>query len=213
MAIFHPFPRLPPVLRALVWQMTVEVRVVDLDRSYTRSTLNHRVKLHCLLPSAPVPAVLQTCRETRNLGLYQRQCSEIFVALPDYPSQYDAMDWVLPDQPLRYIWLNWDTDTIDIGLKPISVFSPIATRIKRLRMERVWDGLDESEDLCSLVNVEEIHIMCVDGLREWVGLWEERLWPCENVFFIDDADGETMRAAEIDSMPTVYWEENERDTD
>ncbi|KAK8000461.1 hypothetical protein PG990_013061 [Apiospora arundinis] len=206
MATFHPFPRLPAELRALVWQMTVEPRVVEINVSHKRNTLNNQVEPYRLVLSTPVPAELQTCHEARNLGLYQRHLSEFPVALLDPPSQNDTRESVPPEQQRRYIWLNWDIDTIYIGLEPICEFSPIAHRIKRLRMERVWDTLDESHDLCSLVNVEEIHIVCVDGIGEWGGLWQDRLWPCENVFFIDDADGQTMRAAEIDTWHERFQE-------
>ncbi|KAK6821080.1 hypothetical protein PG987_015480 [Apiospora arundinis] len=164
MATFHPFPRLPAELRALVWQMTVEPRVVEINASHKRNTLNNQVEPYRLVSSTPVPAELQTCHEARNLGLYQRHLSEFPVALLDPPSQNDTRESVPPEQQRRYIWLNWDIDTIYTGLEPICEFSPIAHRIKRLRMERVWDTLDESHDLCSLVNVEEIHIVCVDGI-------------------------------------------------
>jgi hypothetical protein len=38
--------------------------------------------------------------------------------------------------------------------------------------------------------VEEIHIVCQDGLFSWIGALEEHYWPCgeENVFFIDPDD-------------------------
>jgi hypothetical protein len=72
MATFHPFPRLPYELRAQIWEMTVEPRVVNVECRWGEAT-----RQICLTSSTPVPAVLEACREARNHGLYQKAFSEI----------------------------------------------------------------------------------------------------------------------------------------
>ncbi|KAK3947233.1 hypothetical protein QBC32DRAFT_365921 [Pseudoneurospora amorphoporcata] len=107
---FHLFPFLPWELRALIWKLTVEPRTVhvhakryllngakwgddlnpDSQRAYDR-----------LISTTPVPATLHTCRESRNLGLYQKGLSEV--------------EHVPEGGESRYLWVNLDIDTIDIG--------------------------------------------------------------------------------------------------
>ncbi|RYP50302.1 hypothetical protein DL768_004155 [Monosporascus sp. mg162] len=181
MTTFHPFPRLPPELRARIWELTieprtVEVRIVHKDPivppdalSENRRSVSHMVSL------TPVPATLQACQEARNQGLYQQAFSEIAGS---------------DDVGRRYIWLNLEIDMISIGTTAFSHFTPVAPIIKRLKFEREisneyyyhW----ESEALLDFVNVKEIHVVCADGMRAWHGTSEEHYWPCgrENLFFI-----------------------------
>lgn len=81
MAAFHPFPRLPYELRLLIWEMTVDPRIVKVE--YRRLDPTHEE--YCLTSSTPVPAVLAACQEARNHGLYQKAFSEI--AVPEHGSQ------------------------------------------------------------------------------------------------------------------------------
>ncbi|KAH8161628.1 hypothetical protein CIB48_g6619 [Xylaria polymorpha] len=78
MAAFHPFPRLPAELRAQIWEMTVAPRIVEVRITYRASALSpdssstNTATVPHLVSSTPVPAILQTCQEARNQGLYQR---------------------------------------------------------------------------------------------------------------------------------------------
>jgi hypothetical protein len=74
MATFHPFPRLAYELRALIWEMTVEPRTVDVQIRYQNRVCEQGP---FLTSHTPVPAVLQVCREARSYGLYQKTFSEI----------------------------------------------------------------------------------------------------------------------------------------
>ncbi len=85
MVTFHPFPRLPYELRVHIWEMTVEPRVVEVRCDRPVPT-----RQQCYLTtSTPVPAVLQTCQEARDHGMYKKCFSEI--AVPGYGAQYVAI--------------------------------------------------------------------------------------------------------------------------
>lgn len=94
----------------------------------------------------------------------------------------------------RYVWVNFDIDTIDIAKSAFTAFEPVAKFIQLLRFEREMQSeyfyYDEVKDVQDFVNVKEIHILPLDGLRACVGATEEHLWPCgeENVFYIDPHD-------------------------
>lgn len=111
------------------------------------------------LSSTPVPAALQCCRQTRNLGLYKRIFSEV-----------DAQEG---ETEQRYVWLNLDIDMIDIGKSGCRLFDHIAADIKLLKFER--DYTDEyfyhveAHQLSSLSRVEEIHVICTGGFWNWGG--------------------------------------------
>ena len=68
MATFQPFPRLPYEMRACIWKMTVEPRLVSFE---VRRDSFHQRDGRFLTSSNP-PAVVQVCREARNYGLYQK---------------------------------------------------------------------------------------------------------------------------------------------
>merc|ERR1712225_174089 len=60
MATFHPFPRLVPELRAEIWALAIENRVI-------------RVKLgKGAYSTSPVPAVTRVCRESRLCCAYHK---------------------------------------------------------------------------------------------------------------------------------------------
>ncbi|KAJ5046856.1 hypothetical protein J3E74DRAFT_466785 [Bipolaris maydis] len=171
MTAFHPFPRLPYELRMQIWEMTVEPRIVNAELTHQTPT----GRAHYLTSSTPVPAVLQTCREARNHGLYQKAFSELAVH----------------GHGAQYVWVDFVIDTIDIGESMFDSFKPVAPSIQRLRfareMQAEWFYYDEVEGVRHFVNAREIWIVPLDGLSSCVGATEEHYWPCgqENVFFID----------------------------
>lgn len=199
MTTFHLFPRLPFELRTRVWELTVEPRIVELRIVSKRTTLPESarsedgpreswVTVQRLLSPTPVPAVLQTCREARNMGLYQQAFSE------------------LSSSEMRYVWLNLEIDMISIGTSGFAAFKPVAHLIRRLRFER--ENGDESfyyfeaRELHSFVNAKEIHVVCPEGIEAWYEARKDHHFPCgeENLFFIDLNDGRMMRSIELDEM-------------
>lgn len=185
MATFHPFPRLPLELREQIWKGTVEPRTVEIR---ARKQPDRQTRL---TSSTPVPAMLHSCREARNLGLYQQAR---FVV-----DTHQGREW-------RYVWLNWDVDTVDMGTSEFRYYNSIASRIKRLRFSRE-NGDEffyntEKRELMKFVNAEEIYVDCADGLWMWGGAYYEHAWPCgrDNVVFIDSFDGRVAKGLELETI-------------
>jgi hypothetical protein len=169
--MFHPFPRLPYELRAQIWDMTVEPRTVEVHIGHAYPNP------HCyIISSTPIPATLQTCREARNHGLYQKT----FTGLDTRPGNEG-----------RYIWLNLNIDMVSIGPCRFDYYEKVAPTIKRLKFEREhtdesffhWEG----QDMKLFTNVEEIHVVCKGGFWNWGDATYQYPWPCaiENLTFID----------------------------
>ncbi|KAK4156435.1 hypothetical protein C8A00DRAFT_12633 [Chaetomidium leptoderma] len=186
---FHPFPLLPFELRARIWLFTVEPRTIEVRVLCDGWSADAPVYLISSTP-VPVPATLQTCREARNLKLYEQAFSEI-------------------NARGHYVWVNWDMDIISIGTSHLDYFHPAAPLIKRLKFEREnfneFSYHSEVKDLDAFVNVKEIFVVCTDGVRAWHGALEEHYshWRCgeENLYLIDPHDGgRMMRATELDAM-------------
>jgi hypothetical protein len=95
---------------------------------------------------------------------------------------------------IRYVWANLETDIINIGTSSLRDFDQVAPEIRRLGIERELSEeyfyYTEIQDLRLFVNVQEIHVVCADGLLAWLGALEEHYWPCgiENVYLIDPED-------------------------
>ena len=195
MATFHPFPRLPAELRAQIWQMTVEPRIVEV-RLRVRGKWGEKT-FNKLTSPTPVPAPLQTCRESRNAGLYQRCFS-------DMPWRGGAAK----DAEPRYVWLNLDIDMVSIGWSNFEAFRPVAHLIKRLRFTRdntdeYWASGDEPDELYHYKNVSEIHVVLCEGseFEEWQWAAQDYTWPCgkENVLFIDYEQGQEMKLTDLEN--------------
>ncbi|OHW99375.1 hypothetical protein CSPAE12_01910 [Colletotrichum incanum] len=95
MATFPLFSKLPFELRIRIWQLAREPRTLTVRAStelnkHRRHPLDYT--LHYYTSPTPLPAVLQTCRESRNLGLYERSFT----------------GGLTP----RYIWVNFELDKI-----------------------------------------------------------------------------------------------------
>ncbi|USP81240.1 hypothetical protein yc1106_08514 [Curvularia clavata] len=204
MATFHPFCRLPKELRLLIWELTVEPRLVDVR---TRFIERPHTRLRAASSSTPLPAQLHTCQESRKAGLYERSISDITV-LEGKKNESDQ----------RYIWLNLDVDTIFIHGR-FEVLWPIAHRIKRLRFisksgEDPWFFFTPCRELRKFVNALEIHVVVneTDAFQDWHGASEDYYWPCgpENVSFIDPKIGEEMRLMDLELKYDRLAEEESR---
>jgi hypothetical protein len=97
MTTFHQSPCLPSELRARIWELTIDPRVVDV------SVFDDYLRDEGPLPvtSTPVPAPLQTCQESR-LELqksYQRGLFELGDG----------------NEP-PYVWIDFEVDIMSVGL-------------------------------------------------------------------------------------------------
>jgi hypothetical protein len=189
MATFHPFPRLPFELRAQIWEATVEPRVVEVR-------IRHKDKIPRLISPTPVPGPLQTCREARNLKLYRQEFSRLPEDRPQYKGAIER----------RYVWLNLEIDMVSIEDTLLADFWLVAPMIKRLKFKRKssWNfPPDKTDDICDFVNLEEVHVVCADGLDLWHGITEDE-WPCgiENVHCIDPYNHSMIGAIELDECLT-----------
>ncbi|KAI4945992.1 hypothetical protein J4E91_007433 [Alternaria rosae] len=213
MTTFHPFPRLPLELREQIWKHTVSPRTVDVRRVRDGWSQRHGQ----LLSSTPIPAILQSCREARNLGLYERVFFEVDVVkkfennhapevliekffTPDEQGEEAPEEIVSPKTEQRYVWLDFHIDVLDIGCSAFWDYSSIASAVKRLKFER--DDSDESYQLMEFVSVEEIHIVCARGFWMWAGALYDYDWPCteEKLVFVDALDGRVARGMEFENL-------------
>ncbi|KAH0429422.1 hypothetical protein CcaCcLH18_08436 [Colletotrichum camelliae] len=64
---FHRFNELPPEIRLRIWRLAVP-RPAVIERAMNYGLMEHTLRRH-----APVPAVLQVCRESRAELLYERE--------------------------------------------------------------------------------------------------------------------------------------------
>ncbi|KAI0596469.1 hypothetical protein F4775DRAFT_564738 [Biscogniauxia sp. FL1348] len=204
MSTFHPFPRLPAELRARIWALAVEPRVVEV-----RVVPDNPLEVQRLVSPTPVPAILQTCQEARDSGLYKQAFSEVTAT---------GVNAAAGAEP-RYVWLSLDIDMVSIGKTSFRAFAPVALSIRRLRFER--ENSDESfyhfevRELWGWANTEEIHVVCRDGMEAWHGASYEHSWPCplENLWFLDPDDGWRMRSFEMEQMLDEGLEEMNRQSE
>lgn len=165
-----------------------------------------------MFSTTPVPALLQTCREVRNLGLYKQAFAEVEIVAaccdPDNPRQYkldeaaaftDGAGW-------RYVWLNLEIDIVSVGPSKLYWFEEVALSIRRLKFERAgpFEFFErEIGYLNGFDNVEEVYIVCADRMEMWYGYTLKHSWPCElqNLLFIDPFDGRrVMNAPAMERM-------------
>ncbi|KAB2108854.1 hypothetical protein AG0111_0g2486 [Alternaria gaisen] len=207
MATFHQFPRLPAELRAQIWQMTVEPRIVEVDLKTKRELGQHLSSV--LVSSTSVPAPLQTCQEARNARLYRRCFSGLTFI---YSARADC--------ERRYVWLNLDIDIVSIGESGCDILGPVAHLIKRLRLtrdptEEWWGRSGGHYELDQFENVSEIQVvLCEDGdMEDWHGASEHYRWHCgaENVLLIDEKEGLEMKLMDLEYKYDRIWEAKHRE--
>lgn len=200
MSTFHPFPQLPAELRIRIFELSIELRTVEV-RLHGRLGFNEP---HWLYTTTPIPAILQTCREARGLGLYEQITSEL-ASHTNTPQPTEQ----------RYVWVNYDSDTISIGRDTLQILDGIKHSVKRLRFER--KGPDESwgfYGLHTFTDVQEIHVVLCNGseIRDWHGASRYLHWPCEadHVIIVDPRRGEKMRLSDLENK---YDREVEEESD
>ncbi|KAG8158001.1 hypothetical protein KVR01_012273 [Diaporthe batatas] len=238
-ATFHPFPCLPIELRARIWELTVEPRIVEVRVVYHQphpinikgtepgmQTVSWTVKrpppMRHLRSSTPAPAQLQTCREARRHltahlrtsteGRYEKSFFEIAVR------PYEGFDPVPEGDPERerYVWFNFDKDTVSIGDTDMNDFRAVAHQIPRLRLERALSNEYFARNESRLIgwlfrNVVEVHLVCLEGIRSGYSVAGDIEFPCgpENVYFVDPEGmgGAIMNSIELDAMVLRECEE------
>lgn len=187
MATFHPFPRLPYELRAMVWALAAEPRTVQINVEYgERIKSDFTTGIYYLVSSTPVPAVLHTCRESRK------------------QSPYEKLFYCQETEPC-YVWVNFDLDMFDVGLDYVHFLFRNRSRVRRLKFEfdhiqyDCWDP-EDFEDW-QFENLVEFHVV-VGDLRECAIFWDVDFLPSKqgNFVFIDGSTGKMMNSCDLDDM-------------
>ncbi|KAJ0168060.1 hypothetical protein CTA2_10428 [Colletotrichum tanaceti] len=159
METFHFFLRLPFELRIRIWQLTREPRHVTIRaraelNKYRRHPLDYTL-LYCG-SSTPTPAVVQACRESRNLGLYQRSFAG--GARP------------------RYTWIDFESDTIQATYWDLKLVTREKETIRHLAIE-VEDveclSRHYQEALTGFRVLETVDFLSDESLREWAHVIEQ----------------------------------------
>ncbi|KAK3338437.1 hypothetical protein B0H65DRAFT_561217 [Neurospora tetraspora] len=184
---FHLFSFLPWELRARIWELTVEPRTVDVHAKRYLINEGDRQAYARLVSTTPVPATLQTCRESRNLGLYQRALSEVEV-VPEGGER-------------RYVWLNFDFDIIDYGRDDLYNYRWAAQPVKRLKYRARGFHDCDVHSFNFFENLIEAHIDCFDeeGLEEWYCTFAPFVLSCDrrNIHLIQSENNRTITAQEL----------------
>ena len=210
---FHPFPRLPTELRARIWELSmaeprvVQLRIIDphpelgwpCEGALFRPSDHHE---H-LPPSAPVPAPLQACRESRqHLSSDLPGCGyrKVFFDVLKKPCGPE----------MAYVWMNPDVDMLDVGTCYFSEFESVGPLVRRLRFSRYyqWDEFFARTEIKEVPrifrNAREIHVVCLEGVGGWRWCTTEEDWPCEleNLWLVEPfGDHKFMtRALELDEV-------------
>ncbi|KAK3947234.1 hypothetical protein QBC32DRAFT_385126 [Pseudoneurospora amorphoporcata] len=181
---FPLFMYLPFELRARMWELAAEPRLVDVDflfRETTRTDYeadDYRVLEKYVVSLTPSPAIVQVCRETRQLGVYRQLFSEL----------EDVRD----GGERRYVWLNLELDIIDRGAFPLESFIPIAVSIQRLKVTRILLEAEEMIFLGQCVNLKELVIDAIGYVKpNWYRIFTRFPLACglENILTVDPLFG------------------------
>ncbi|KAI3554899.1 hypothetical protein CABS01_11693 [Colletotrichum abscissum] len=153
MASFHLFSELPFELRIHIWHLakeprTLVVRTCDEPAKYRRQPLESTL-IYCRSPNT-VPAILQTCREARNIGLYAKAFS----------------GGLNP----RYVWADFDLDTIQASFWDLKLMGSDKSLFQHLVVE--VNDLESfrrhySDALAGLADLDKFRILSKRGLEDW----------------------------------------------
>lgn len=176
-----------------------------------------------LRSSTPVPAPLHVCRESRHhlilarkdgggsrlgsgSGYYQKALHYGPHAYlrggrtPKSLSQPDLQLELGMDLVPRYIWFNFEMDMFSIGRTCFDDLLSVKTKIKRLKFERAHDQKFtrfESLGLRIWVSLQEVHIVCADGLDNWALVEDDFDRRTSDILLIDGKTGETARPSDL----------------
>ncbi|KAL7912394.1 hypothetical protein GGI35DRAFT_440161 [Trichoderma velutinum] len=112
---FHPFPRLPPEIRSLIWALAVYPRLLHIRITPKSDTLGNSYNHYASM--IPQAELMYVCRESRQLSPYRKA---FLTTLPG-------------DSEVQYIWVNFDKDMISLQDEKMGRLAPHAADIQRLR--------------------------------------------------------------------------------
>ncbi|KAK0737053.1 hypothetical protein B0T21DRAFT_438074, partial [Apiosordaria backusii] len=187
----HPSPLLPSELRVHIWRLTIQPRTVEINTQHPPRT----EEVITLKTLTPVPPVLQACHESRSELIRSGYTTGYSELTPLGQFQGDVPP---PSEQRRYVWINWEIDTLNIGqgghdqVFTLKDYAPIAPLVRKLTFAR--ENTDEAyyhfeaHELHVFENTKRIYVVCQDGFGAWYDAAEVRFWPCgvENVVVIDE---------------------------
>ncbi|KAJ3495620.1 hypothetical protein NLG97_g3258 [Lecanicillium saksenae] len=209
---FHPFTELPPEIRARIWRHAVQPRIVPItcwvgdklaeyvshaiagekweqDLAKYRNDAKTRLPLDLYAKAPPKPAVMDVCRETRSLGLYEKMI-------------------LTPGSDASYAWVNYDADIIYLKThdEPYTRLKNCGSRVRRLQIkvdvtDEFWDRNRSHGLRTTFTQLDECFVLMRGDGRIWY--WRARecrdLIACapENVHLIEPRTDERMTLAEL----------------
>ncbi|PON28951.1 hypothetical protein TGAM01_v202059 [Trichoderma gamsii] len=200
------FCKLPSELRSQIWLLTIDphrtvqvrfkfVLLPDLSdgADFFEAIWDAPPALVYATSPTPVPAALHTCREARH------------VVAQKYERAFTG-----GTEP-RYVWVNFDLDTISIGKSRFTWMGPEAPRIRWLKFAREMSShyiSDEQPQLRMFTNLDELTIVRHDAETSWDDSDELLYWPCptERVWFINAETDEKISWAENQRRCDKQWE-------
>ncbi|GJC83611.1 hypothetical protein ColLi_06449 [Colletotrichum liriopes] len=221
-ATFHPFPHLPAELRARIWELAVEPRIVEVRVLYhqpsptnvegSEPVVKWPPRMRYLCSPTLAPAQLQTCREAREHlttcpdSVYRFKKAFAELATTPHNGPDPVSEGGLRQE--RYVWFNFDNDTLSIGKTDLHEFRAVAYQIHRLQLQRVISEEYFSRTESLLIsrwfrNVTKVYLICLEGIRAGYLITEDIVFPCgpENVYFVDlEIGGTMMNSIDLDAM-------------
>ncbi|KAL2064407.1 hypothetical protein VTL71DRAFT_4901 [Oculimacula yallundae] len=213
LAEFHLFPTLPSELRLKVWGFSIcEPRVVEIGcRKGTRKTAQQSSRfVEAFIPSAPVPAALQVCRESRYeaLATYKTHFTSYKSSTPPYSIS------LLP----RYIYIALGQDTIRCRDNLLEYLdNEEKANIEKLILDvadAAYFGHFSMEIIMHMNKLKELELHTAEGLlTDWRGNSTEILtrdfemgktnvpgWECPRVRIMSSKTGEELKVLEAGAL-------------
>ncbi|KAL2060448.1 hypothetical protein VTL71DRAFT_9479 [Oculimacula yallundae] len=154
---FHLFPSLPAELRGRIWKLAANFpRTVTIKYYPLGNKRDER-----FTSPGPVAALMQTCRESRAWAGYTQSFTAPIFATP----VFDLAD------SKRYIWINFDNDTIQISdhaltkvkTSDISFIRHVIVEVQN-RQAFVEITIDTLRKLRAL---ESLRLLCHENFHDW----------------------------------------------
>lgn len=215
---FHLFSELPPEIRARIWRHTVEPRIVPVtcwvgnkraeqvslavsgdvwekaladyrQGAQTNASMKTKLPLELYARSPLKPAVLDACRESRGLGLYEKMI-------------------LTPGSSASYAWVNYDVDIIYLKDhdEPYTRLRNCGSRVRRLKIkvdvtDEFWDRNRSSGLKFTFSQLKECFVVMRGEGRIW--FWRTKdnhnyiSCPFEKIHLIEERTNEQMTLAEL----------------
>lgn len=216
---FHLFPMLPEELRALVWSFAALPRRVHIKEEYLDIPGVPFSNYQCIVSPTPPPAVMHTCRESRQGAPYTRA----FVCMEG------------PVTP-RYIWVNFAVDTLCVQARDYHYQSPRPGylgipsehehQIERLEVNLTWTAAAETFrdwfrdtprrfPLLKEMQVQRPAVVDEEDDPSDILTWTAGMisdftsCPEENIRFVDARSGLVWASPELQAF--IFWKDGQRD--